>query len=183
MLTVVFDSADRDIPTDPATSTSSLIDEIVREGARRMLAEALQAEVDAYIARFADERDEGGHRLVVRNGTRAPRDVLTSAGSVPVVAPRVNDRRIDPETGERQRFSSAILPAWARKTARIDEVLPLLYLQALVGGLRAGSRAVSWLVERLIGLDDHPAHRDLDGRGPRVRAAGPVRRGLRVPLG
>jgi hypothetical protein len=50
-----------------------LIDEIVREGARRMLAEALQAEVDAYIARFADERDEKGHRMVVRNGTHAPR--------------------------------------------------------------------------------------------------------------
>ena len=120
MLTVVSDSADRDNTTEPATSTSSLIDEIVREGARRMLAEALQAEVDAYIARFADERDENGHRLVVRNGTHAPRDVLTSAGSVPVVAPRVNDKRIDPETGERQRFSSAILPAWARKTPRIE---------------------------------------------------------------
>ena len=134
MLTVVSDSADRDIPSDPARSTSSLIDEIVREGARRMLAEALQAEVDAYIARFADERDEKGHRMVVRNGTHAPRDVLTSAGSVPVVAPRVNDKRIDAETGERQRFSSAILPAWARKTPRIDEVLPLLYLHGLSSG-------------------------------------------------
>ena len=69
MLTVVSDSAGRDDSTDAATSTSSLIDEIVREGARRMLAEALRAEVDAYIARFADVRDEAGHRLVVRNGT------------------------------------------------------------------------------------------------------------------
>jgi hypothetical protein len=86
VLTVVSDSADRDNTTDPATSTPSLIDEIVREGARRMLAEALQAKVDAYIARFADVRDDNGHRLVVRNGTHAPRDVLTSAGSVPVVA-------------------------------------------------------------------------------------------------
>jgi transposase-like protein len=111
-----------------------LIDEIVREGARRMLAEALQAEVDAYIARFADERDENGHRLVVRNGTHAPRDVLTSAGSVPVVAPRVNDKRVDPDTGERQRFASAILPPWARKTPRIEEVLPLLYLHGLSSG-------------------------------------------------
>lgn len=112
----------------------ALIDEIVREGARRMLAEALQAEVDAYIARFADERDEHRHRLVVRNGAHAVRDVLTSAGSVPVVAPRVNDKRIGPETGERQRFSSAILPPWARKTPRIDEVLPLLYLHRLSSG-------------------------------------------------
>ena len=134
MLTVVCDSADHDNTTDPATSTSSLIDEIVREGARRMLAQALQAEVDAYIARFADVRDDNGHRLVVRNGSHAPRDVLTSAGSVPVVAPRVNDKRIDPQTGERQRFSSAILPAWARKTPRIEQVLPLLYLHGLSTG-------------------------------------------------
>jgi hypothetical protein len=60
----------------------SLIDEIVREGARRMLAEALQAEVDAYIAAFAAERDESGRRLVVRNGYHPPREVLTSAGAV-----------------------------------------------------------------------------------------------------
>ena len=111
-----------------------MIDEIVREGARRMLAEALQAEVDAYIARFAEERDERGHRLVVRNGSHEPRDVLTGAGSIPVVAPRVNDRRVDPETGERQRFCSAILPPWARKTPRIEEVLPLLYLHGLSSG-------------------------------------------------
>jgi transposase-like protein len=134
VLTVVSDSADRDNTIDPATSTSSLIDEIVREGARRMLAEALRAEVDAYMARFAGERDGNGHRLVVRNGTHAPRDVLTSAGSVEVVAPRVNDKRVDPETGERQRFSSAILPPWARKTPRIEQVLPLLYLHGLSSG-------------------------------------------------
>ena len=99
-----------------------------------MLAEALQAEVDAYIARFAEERDERGHRLVVRNGSHEPRDVLTGAGSIPVVAPRVNDRRVDPETGERQRFCSAILPPWARKTPRVEEVLPLLYLHGLSSG-------------------------------------------------
>ena len=77
-----------------------------------MLAEALQAEVDAYIAPFADERDENGRRLVVRNGYHQSREVLTSAGAVEVTAPRVNDKRVDPDTGERQRFSSAILPPW-----------------------------------------------------------------------
>ena len=111
--------------------SSSVIDDIVREGARRMLAEALQAEVDAYIARFSAERDERGRRLVVRNGSHQPRDVLTSAGAVGVVAPRVNDRRIDPDTGERAKFSSAILPPWCRKTPKINEVLPLLYLHGL----------------------------------------------------
>jgi transposase-like protein len=111
--------------------SESVIDEIVREGARRMLAEALQAEVEAYIAQFLRELDENGHRLVVRNGYHQPRDVLTSAGAVEVIAPRVNDKRVDPETGERQRFSSAILPAWARKTPKVTEVLPLLYLHGL----------------------------------------------------
>ena len=112
----------------------SLIDEIVREGARRMLAEALQAEVDAYIAAHAAERDGNGRRLVVRNGCHQPREVLTSAGAVEVTAPRVNDKRTDPDTGERKRFSSAILPPWARKTPKITEVLPLLYLHGLSSG-------------------------------------------------
>ena len=105
-----------------------MIDELVREGARRMLAEALQAEVDAYCARFADEREEDGQQLVVRNGYHEPREVSTCAGAVAVHAPRVNDRRIDPESFERQRFSSVILPPWARKTPQIEAVLALLYL-------------------------------------------------------
>jgi transposase-like protein len=112
----------------------SLIDELVRQGARKMLAEALQAEVDDYIARFSAERDENGRRLVVRNGTHQPREVLTSAGAVRVTAPRVNDRRVDPDTGERRRFSSAILPPWCRKTPKVTEVLPLHYLHGLSRG-------------------------------------------------
>jgi transposase-like protein len=119
---------------DGSGVSPSLIDEIVREGARRMLAEALQAEVDAYIAAHAGERDGRGRRLVVRNGSHQPREVLTSAGAVEVTVPRVNDKRTDPVTGERQRFSSAILPPWCRKTPKITEVLPLLYLHGLSSG-------------------------------------------------
>jgi transposase-like protein len=112
----------------------SLIDEIVREGARRMLAEALAAEVDAYIAQFVAERGADGRRLVVRNGYHQSREVLTSAGAIEVTVPRVNDLRTDPATGERRRFSSAILPPWARKTPKVTEVLPLLYLHGLSSG-------------------------------------------------
>jgi transposase-like protein len=130
MLTVVAGAGGADGPRGNGGG-SSLIDEIVRDGARRMLAEALQAEVDDYIAQFSAERDENGRRLVVRNGTHRRREVLTSAGAVEVAAPRVNDRRIDPDTGERARFSSAILPPWCRKTPKITEVLPLLYLHGL----------------------------------------------------
>ena len=68
---------------------------------------------------------------MVRNGSHQPREVLTSAGAVEVTAPRVNDKRIDPDTGERAKFSSAILPPWCRKTPKINEVLPLLYLHGL----------------------------------------------------
>jgi putative transposase len=112
----------------------SLLDEIVREGARRMLSAALEAEVNAYIADFADERDAASRRLVVRNGHHQPRKVTTSAGVVEVKAPRVNDKRTDPDTGERKRFSSAILPPWCRKSPKIGEVLPLLYLHGLSSG-------------------------------------------------
>lgn len=137
MLTVVCDESEGPDEsaaaaiTGPIAGSASLIDEIVREGARRMLGDALQAEVAVYIERLAGELDEGGRRLVVRNGSRRPREVLTSAGAVEVVAPRVDDRRVDPDTGERCRFSSAILPAWARKTPKVTEVLPLLYLHGL----------------------------------------------------
>ena len=116
--------------TEPASSGGSLIDEIVRDGARRMLAAALEAEVAAYIAAHAGELDEDGRRLVVRNGHARPRQVLTSAGAVEVEAPRINDKRLD-EAGERRRFASAILPAWCRKSPQINEVLPLLYLHGL----------------------------------------------------
>ena len=115
----------------PAAAGAKLLDVLVREGAQQMLATALQAEVAAYIDAHVDQRDAEGRRLVVRNGSHAPREVMTAAGAVPVRAPRVNDRRIDEGSGERLRFSSAILPAWARKSPQVAEVLPLLYLHGL----------------------------------------------------
>ena len=112
----------------------SMLDEIVRDGARQMLAAALQAEVAAYIEAFADQLDENGRRLVVRNGFHEPREVPTAAGAVAVRQPRVNDKRADEVTGKRKRFASAILPAWARKSPKVAEVLPLLYLHGLSSG-------------------------------------------------
>ena len=121
--------------SNPADDQSrSILDEIVRDGARQMLAAALRAEVAAYIDQFADQVDENGHRLVVRNGYHNAREVMTAAGAVTVKAPRVNDKRVDPETEERHKFSSKILPAWARKSPEISAVLPLLYLHGLSSG-------------------------------------------------
>jgi transposase-like protein len=114
--------------------SGSLLDEIAREGARRMLAAALRAEADAYVDALVDQVDESGHRLVVRNGYAEPRTVICAAGAVEVRAPRVNDKRIDEASGERKRFSSAIVPAWCRRSPKISDVLPLLYLHGLSGG-------------------------------------------------
>src|SRR3954471_24494710 len=85
------------------------LDELAREGARRMIAAALRAEADEYVERFADERSDDGRRLVVRNGRARERRVTVGSGTVAVRAPRVNDKRIDEQTGERQKFSSRIL--------------------------------------------------------------------------
>jgi transposase-like protein len=120
-----------DVEASNEPAGGSLLDEIVRDGARQMLAAALQAEVAAYVEQFKDELDEHGRRLVVRNGFHAKREVTTAAGAIPVRAPRVNDKRVDEATGERKRFGSAILPTWARKSPRVAEVLPLLYLHGL----------------------------------------------------
>jgi len=133
MLTVVHHESESNQYT-PAAVGGSMLDELAREGAREMLATALRAEVAAYIEAHAGEVDQDGRRLVVRNGYHAARQVATSAGAVPVRQPRVNDKRVDPVTGQRRRFASAILPAWARKSPQVAQVLPLLYLHGLSSG-------------------------------------------------
>src|SRR5271155_2692778 len=110
------------------------LDAIVAEGARRMLAAALEAEVDAYVSSQVAELDEHGRRTVVRNGHAEPRTLVTGAGPLEVKAPRVNDRRVDEESGERLRFRSVILPPWARKSPKVAEVLPLMYLHGMSSG-------------------------------------------------
>ena len=110
------------------------LDELAREGARRMIALELEAEVDEYVAAFADEVDEAGHRLVVRNGKARERRVTVGSGTLAIRAPRVNDRRVDEQTGERVRFSSQILPRYARRSPKVTDVLPVLYLRGLSTG-------------------------------------------------
>jgi transposase-like protein len=110
------------------------LDALAREGARRMIAAALRAEADEYVERHVEEVDEDGHRLVVRNGRAKQRKVTVGSGTIPIKAPRVNDKRIDEETGERKRFSSRILPAYARRSPKVGEVIPILYLRGLSTG-------------------------------------------------
>lgn len=111
---------------------NSDLDQIAREGARRMLAEALEAEVADYIARH-QERDEHGRAQVVRNGKARPRKVTLGSGTIEVSAPRVEDRR-GAEDGRRRRFRSEILPPYMRRSPKVAEVLPILYLRGLSTG-------------------------------------------------
>ena len=108
------------------------LDDLARAGAQRMIEAALRVEVEEYVARFRGERDAAGHALVVRNGTARPRPVLTGVGPLRFAAPRVNDRRV--LTGHRQKFTSAILPPYVRRSPRVESVLPLLYLHGLSTG-------------------------------------------------
>ncbi len=101
------------------------LDDIAREGARRMLMEALQAEVTEYIDKHRELLDDDGRRLVVRHGKAQSRKVTLGSGTIPVEAPRVKDRRPG------QRFSSQILPAYMRKSPKVENLLPILYLKGL----------------------------------------------------
>ena len=121
MLKIVADDVDRD---DLAVT----LDELVVEGARRMLQAGLEAEVASYVERRQQLTDGNGLRLVVRNGRAAERSLVTGAGALKVRAPRVNDRR------EGHRFSSYILPRYARRSPKVADVLPVLYLRGLSTG-------------------------------------------------
>jgi putative transposase len=124
----------RRLPVGEDSEARVTLDDLAREGARRMIAAALEAEVDDYVSSFTGEVGEDGKRLVVRNGRARERRLTVGSGTVPIRAPRVNDKRVDEETGERKRFSSRILPAYARRSPKVTEVLPILYLHGLSTG-------------------------------------------------
>lgn len=108
--------------------TKLTLDELVQRGARRMLETALSAEVEAYIQQHQDARDEAGLAQVVRNGKSQERTIRTGAGVLKITAPRVNDKR------DGQKFTSAILPPYMRRTPRLEEAIPVLYLRGLSTG-------------------------------------------------
>ena len=101
------------------------LESLCRAGARRMLAETMEVEIEEYISRFQALRDEEGKRLVVRNGHHRERELATGVGKIPIQQPRVNDRR------EGENFSSAILPRYLRRAPSIDALIPVLYLKGL----------------------------------------------------
>jgi len=120
-------------PTKENEELRITLDEVLQRGALKMLHETLEAEVEEYIWRHREARDQRGHAQVVRNGKAPARTLVTGSGTLEVRAPRINDRRVDAE-GERQRFASQILPSYMRRAPKVTEVLPLLYLRGLSTG-------------------------------------------------
>jgi transposase-like protein len=112
-----------------AVEQRSPLDEIIREGARRMLQAAIDAEVESFIDRHQDRRDESGRRLVVKNGSLPAREILTGAGPVEIKQGRVRDN--SPQSEDRVRFSPSVLPTYLKRTAAIEELIPWLYLKGV----------------------------------------------------
>jgi transposase-like protein len=123
----------QDKVVDVSGQGEALLEDVLRQGARRMLLMAVEAEVEDYIAHHAPCRDEAGQRLVTRNGHARPRTILTGLGPMNVQAPRVEDRRRD-EQGRKLRFTSKILPPYLRKTKSMEELIPWLYLKGISTG-------------------------------------------------
>jgi putative transposase len=115
----------------PATPSRDALTEVVRRGAQRMLAEAVEAEVAEWIESHRDLRDAQGHRQVVRNGRMPERTIVTGAGLLKVSQPRVHDRR---SAEEREPFISKLLPPYLRRAKSIDELIPWLYLKGVSTG-------------------------------------------------
>jgi putative transposase len=109
-------------------SFSSALEQIIREGARRLLQEAVEMEVTDYIAKHLEHRNADGHRLVTRNGHLPQKALQTGIGPITVKQPRVRDRR------EGKRFSSSILPPYARRAPSVETVIPTLYLKGISTG-------------------------------------------------
>jgi len=166
----------------PATTSEDALTEVLRQGAQRLLGQAVEAEVEAWIESHRDVVDENQRRQVVRNGHLPTRTILTGVGPVEVTQPRVHDRRsldaLDENGEPAERFRSKILPPYLRKTKSVEELIPWLYLkgvstgdftealQALLGPDAAGLSATT--VTRLIATwqKDYEAwsKRSLEGR-------------------
>ncbi|RDC67759.1 IS256 family transposase [Rhodovulum sp. 12E13] len=115
-------------------SVEDPLTEIARDGARRMLAAALRAEADAFVAQHAEETLPDGRQRVVRHGYGPERSIQTGIGALEVRRPKVRDRASDLPAEKRIRFSSAILPRWARRSRSLDALLPVLYLRGISTG-------------------------------------------------
>ena len=117
--------------SQPGTFSDPLT-EVLRDGARALLRHAVEAEVAGFLGGHADKLTDDGHRRLVRHGHLPEREIMTGIGPVAVRCPRVRDRTAD--GGERIRFSSAILPPYARRSKSLEVLIPILYLKGISTG-------------------------------------------------
>jgi putative transposase len=115
-------------------SAEDPLTEIAREGARRMLASAMEAEIGAFLDAFVEERLPDGRQRMVRHRHGPERTIQTGIGALEVRRPKVRDRAAEAERGEKIRFTSHILPKWARRSRSLDALLPVLYLRGISTG-------------------------------------------------
>lgn len=118
---------------NPEPFVNDPITEILRNGARKLLAEALEAEIEGFLSQYNDLKDDQGRRRVVRNGYLPEREIQTGIGPVPANVPRARDRQTGNESG-RIWFRSSILPPYLRKTKSMEELIPWLYLKGVSTG-------------------------------------------------
>lgn len=108
--------------------------EVLRQGARALITQAVEAEVAEFLGKHAELKTEAGRSRVVRHGHLPEREVMTGIGPVPVRQPRVRDREAAADASDRIRFSPAILPPYMRRSKSIETLLPVLYLKGISTG-------------------------------------------------
>lgn len=165
------------IPFHQPGSITDPLTEIAREGARRMLMVALKAEADGFVARFGGELPTDGRQRVVRHGAGPEREIQTGVGPLRVRRRKVRDRATDVPPEARIRFTSNILPKWARRSRSLDALLPVLYLRGVsTGDFQGEAPSATGSSERAepggaardgraepVARRDRPAHRRLAG--------------------
>lgn len=168
------------LPFRQSESIADPLTELAREGARRMLAEALKAEADAFVASFADEQLEDGRQRIVRHGFGPERKIQTGIGALDVQRPKVRDRMASSDGAEKIRFTSNILPKWARRSISLDALLPVLYLKGIsetlivlrrnrlrrskARSLRASGTYPIWSVDHRFSSDKRAVTREISAR-------------------
>jgi transposase-like protein len=130
----------------PEESSTDALSEIIRVGAQKILQEAIEAEIECFIAKYQEKRLENGEKRIVRNGYLPVREITTGIGKVPVKVPRARDKK-GKEAGGEVRFQSGIIPKYLRKTKSLEELIPFLYLK----GISAGDMGDA--LEALVGKD------------------------------
>jgi transposase-like protein len=162
------------LATEPVVCAT--LEEIALAGARRALRQAIEDEVADYINAHRDQLDTSGHRLVVRNGHKPARSILSGVGPIEVKPPRVDDRRVD-QNGVRFRFTSKILPPYLRKTQSIEDLVPWLYLKGIstgemsdalvhlgLDGTGLSATSVTRMTQAWQGEDENWSKRSLSGK-------------------